>query len=577
MSAAVSDAAPLPPPALANSPRRWWALAALTLCVLIIGLDGTIINVALPSMAQELGADSAELQWISGGYLLALSAAMLPVGMLGDRFGHKRLLVAGIALFGLASGAGALVDSTGAVITVRAVLGLAAAVITPLSMAILPKIFAQEELQKAIATWTGATALGLPIGPLVGGWLLNHFWWGSVFVFNIPVVVAALIAGMWLLPDDSRRHEAEAARAAGRAPAAEGKQGSAEEKQGPFDLLGTALSATGITALVYGTILQPAKGWSDVQVTGSLIAGVVLLVGFVLHQRRIPHPLVDLKLFSDHRFGWGALIAVFVQFAVVGILFVLPQYLQGVLGADAFGTGLRLLPMIGGLMGAAALSDGLVSKLGSRTIIPIGLLLLTVGGLLGSFTRNGDGYGSVAPWLTLTGLGFGLAIVPATTLVMSSLPPERSGAGTSLLETLQQVGGVLGVAVLGSLLSSRYLGRLSTDHLSAPAEHAARDSVLGADAVASQLHDEALLTSAHSAFVHGMSLVLVVCAVSSLVAAVLAVVFLPARSQDPTLLKAEEAEAKKTEEAKKAEEAANGTAGALEDDTTTAQHGESLV
>ncbi|KAB1979051.1 MFS transporter [Streptomyces triticiradicis] len=570
MSAAVSDAAPSPPPALANSPRRWWALAALTLCVLIIGLDGTIINVALPSMAQELGADSADLQWISGGYLLALSAAMLPVGMLGDRFGHKKLLVAGIALFGLASGAGALVDSTGAVITVRAVLGLAAAIITPLSMAILPKIFAQEELQKAIATWTGATALGLPIGPLVGGWLLNHFWWGSVFVFNIPVVVAALIAGVWLLPNDSRRHEAEAARAAGRAPAA-------EEKQGSFDLLGTVLSATGITALVYGTILQPTKGWSDVQVTGSLIAGVVLLVGFVLYQRRIPHPLVNLKLFSDHRFGWGALIAVFVQFAVVGILFVLPQYLQGVLGADAFGTGLRLLPMIGGLMGAAALSDGLVSKLGSRTIIPIGLLLLAVGGLLGSFTRNGDGYGSVALWLTLTGLGFGLAIVPATTLVMSSLPPERSGAGTSLLETLQQVGGVLGVAVLGSLLSSRYLDQLSTDHLSAPAAHAARDSVLGADAVASQLHDKALLTSAHSAFVHGMSLVLVVCAVSSLLAAVLAVVFLPARSQDPTLLKAKEAEAKKAEETRKAEEAANGTAGAVEDDTTTTQHGESLV
>ncbi|WP_406840626.1 MFS transporter [Streptomyces sp. AHU1] len=570
MSAAASDATLSPPPALANSPRRWWALAALTLCVLIIGLDGTIINVALPSMAQELGADSAELQWISGGYLLALSAAMLPVGMLGDRFGHKKLLVAGIALFGLASGAGALVDSTGAVITVRAVLGLAAAIITPLSMAILPKIFAQEELQKAIATWTGATALGLPIGPLVGGWLLNHFWWGSVFVFNIPVVAAALIASVWLLPDDSRRHEAGAARAAGRAPAA-------EEKQGSFDLLGTVLSATGITALVYGTILQPTKGWSDVQVTGSLIAGVVLLVGFVLHQRRIPHPLVDLKLFGDHRFGWGALIAVFVQFAVVGILFVLPQYLQGVLGADAFGTGLRLLPMIGGLMGAAALSDGLVSKLGSRTVIPIGLLLLAVGGLLGSFTRNGDGYGSVALWLTLTGLGFGLAIVPATTLVMSSLPPERSGAGTSLLETLQQVGGVLGVAVLGSLLSSCYLDQLSTDHLSAPAAHTARDSVLGADAVASQLHDKALLTSAHSAFVHGMSLVLVVCAVSSLLAAVLAVVFLPARSQDPALLRAKEAEAEKAEEARKAEEAANGTVGAAKDDTTTTQHGESLV
>ncbi|MDX3751523.1 MFS transporter [Streptomyces sp. AK08-02] len=576
MSAAVSDAAPSPPPALASSPRRWWALAALTLCVLIIGLDGTIINVALPSIAQELGANSAQLQWISGGYLLALSAAMLPIGMLGDRFGHKKLLVCGIALFGVASVSGALVDSTGAVIAVRAVLGLAAAIITPLSMAILPKIFAQDELQKAIATWTGATALGLPIGPLVGGWLLNHFWWGSVFVFNVPVVVAALIAGVWLLPNDSRRHEAEAARAAGLTPV--------EEKHGSFDLIGTVLSAVGITVLVYGTILQPTKGWDDVQVTGSLTAGIVLLAGFVLHQRRISHPLVNLKLFSDHRFGWGSLIAVFVQFAVVGILFVLPQYLQGVLGANAFGTGLRLLPMIGGLMGAAALSDGLVSKLGTRIIIPIGLLLLAGGGLLGSFTENGDGYGSVALWLTMTGLGFGLAIVPATTLVMSSLPPERSGAGTSLLETLQQVGGVLGVAVLGSLLSSRYLDRLSTDNLPAPAAHAARDSVLGADAVAAELQDKALLASAHSAFVHGMGLVLLVCAVSSLVAAVLAVVFLPARSQDPALLKAKESEearkaekAEAAEAAKKAQAAADGTAQDTEDGSTTNERGESLV
>ncbi|WP_406171305.1 MFS transporter [Streptomyces sp. NBC_00996] len=512
------------------SPRRWLALAALTLSVLIVGLDGTIINVALPTLACDLRADSAQLQWIGGGYLLALSVAMLPVGLLGDRYGHKRLLLSGIALFGLASLGGAFADSPGTVIAARAVLGLGAATIMPLSMAILPRVFAKQELPKAIAVWTAATALGMPVGPLVGGWLLDHFWWGSVFLFNVPVTLLALAAGLWLLPSDNKRAAAD------REYAVADQERTAADREraaGPFDALGTALSALGITALVYGTILIPRDGWTDPTVLATLVAAAALLTGFVLRERRHPHPLVDLKLFTDRRFLWGTLIAVFVNFAVMGILFVVPQYLQVVLGHDSFGTGIRVLPLIGGLMAAATASEALVPRLGARTVVPLGMAILAGGVLLGATTDLSSGYGFTALWLSLTGLGFGLAVVPATSLVMGSLPDGNAGQGTSLLETVQQLGGVLGVAGLGSLLGYGYLARLTTDGLPAPAADAARDSVSGADEVARQLHDTGLSVSAHEAFVHGMNLVLTACGIISLLAAVLAAIYLPSRSTAP--------------------------------------------
>ncbi|WP_329338852.1 MFS transporter [Streptomyces sp. NBC_00663] len=488
------------------SPRRWLTLAALTLSVLIVGLDGTVINVALPTMAGQLHADSSQLQWIGGGYLLALSVAMLPVGLLGDRYGHKRLLLSGITLFGFASLGGALAHSPGQVIAARSVLGLGAAAILPLSMAILPRVFAKEELPKAVAVWTAATALGMPVGPVVGGWLLDHFWWGSVFLFNLPVAALALLTGLWLLPRDEKRTNGA-----------------------PFDMRGTVLGGLAIIALVYGTILIPRDGWTSPSVLASLIAAAALLTAFVRHERRSAQPIVDLKLFGDRRFLWGTLIAVFVNFAVMGILFVVPQYLEAVLGNDSFGTGIRVLPLIGGLMAAATLSESVVPRLGAHRVIPFGLALLSAGALLGATTDTADGYGFTALWLSLTGLGFGLAVVPATSLVMGALPENNTGSGTSLLETVQQLGSVLGVAGLGSLLGYGYLARLGTDGLPDAAADAARDSVSGADAVAAQLGDPELAAQAHQAFVHGVDLVLMACGVIALLAAVLAARFLPGR------------------------------------------------
>ncbi|MEU9291525.1 MFS transporter [Streptomyces sp. NPDC048275] len=502
-------------PDLSTSPRRWWALGALALSVLIIGLDGTIINVALPTIADDLGADSAQLQWISGGYLLTLSACMLPVGILGDRYGQKRLLLTGIGLFGVASLAGAVVGTTGAVIAVRTLLGVGAAMIMPLSMALLPRIFAKEEIPKAIAVWTAAAALGMPIGPVVGGWLLDHFWWGSVFLFNIPVVVVALVAAAWLLPGD-------------RAGTSKARARSAR-----FDAPGTVLGAAAITAIVYGTILVPRDGWGSPAVLASLIAGVVLAVAFVVRERTYAHPLVDLGLFSQRGFLWGTLMAIFGNFAIMGILFVVPQYLEGVLGNDSLGTGVRVLPLMGGLLVSATLSENLVPRFGARIVMPTGLAVLAAGALLGARLDSGDGYGFTALWLSVTGLGFGMVMVPATSMALSSLTTENSGQGASLLETVQQLGGVLGVAGLGSLLSAGYLDRLSVTGLPDAAADAARDSVTASNAVAGQLKNPDLLASGHAAFIHGMSLVLIACAVLSLLTAVLSAVFLPSRTKAP--------------------------------------------
>ncbi|MFD0562189.1 MFS transporter [Kitasatospora saccharophila] len=489
-----------------RSARRWWALGALVVSVLVVGLDGTVINVALPTLARELGTDNTQLLWIGGGYLLTFSVAMLPVGRLGDRLGHRRVLTAGVALFGAASLAGAFTGSAGAVIAVRAAMGLGAAMIMPVSMALLPKVFPAEEVPRAIAVWTAAAALGMPAGPVIGGWLLNHFWWGSVFLFNVPVAAAALLAGALLLPADGPRDRTRSA---------------------PFDWPGTLLGTTGTTALVYGTILVPADGWTSPTVLLPLAAAALLLAGFLRQQRRAAEPLLDLGLFADRRFSWGTLAAVLGNFTVMGILFVVPQYLEAVQGYDALGTGLRVLPLIGGLMLSAALSESLVPRVGARAVVPAGLTLLAAGVLLGTRAAPDSGYGSTALWLAVVGVGFGLTVVPATSLVMASLPETRTGVGTSVLETLQQVGGVLGVAALGSLLSAGYLARIDVTALPAPAATAARDSVTGATAVAAELHDGALLSSAHTAFVHGMSAVLTASGAVALLAAGLAAAFLP--------------------------------------------------
>src|SRR4051794_18363103 len=311
---------------MVTSKSRWYALAALALSTLAIGLDTTILSVALPTLSRDLHASTGDLQWFTNAYLLVLAAALLPAGMLGDRFGRKKLLLGALFVFGAASAACAWAGSTGELIAARTVLGLGAAVLMPLSGAVLTVLFDDKDRSRALSIWLTASALGIPLGPLLGGWLLDNFWWGSVFLINVPLVGVALLAVALWVPE------------------------SHGDRTRRFDLLGVLLSAAGLVALTYGIIEAGDRGWGDARSLLTMIGGAVLLGAFVVWQRRSRQPLVDLGLFRSRAFTGGAVLATVASFAMLGLLFALPQYFSAVGGQDAFGSGLRLLPVIGGLL-----------------------------------------------------------------------------------------------------------------------------------------------------------------------------------------------------------------------------------
>lgn len=484
-------------------PRRWWALAALAASVLVLGLDSTVLNVALPSMATALGADNGDLQWIVDGYVVVFAAALVPAGLLGDRFGRKRLIVAGLALFGTASLLGVFAGSVGEVIAARAAMGAGAALVTPLSMSILPSVFPPEERSKAIGVWAAATALGLPLGPIVGGALLEHFWWGSVFLMNVPLVVAAIVAAMLWLPES-------------RDPAAK-----------RIDPVTSVLAAGGLAVLVFGANEAARRGWSDLVVLGGIAAGLALIGAVVLRETRRSVAMIDFSLFRNRNFLWGSLAAVVPSFVMVGVLFVLPQRLAAVDGQGAFGTGVRLLPLMGGLLASAGVSAPLVARFGFRGVIPAGMLILAAGAFLGATGSPSDGYAFTAVWLGIIGFGLGVAMIPGMDAVLATLSPERAGVGSALMQTLEQVAGALGVAMLGSILAGAYTGRLD---VSGPAN----DSVASAVEIAQRTGDPALLASARDAFVHGMDVVLIACGIAAIVAGALVAAFLPGRKEQGT-------------------------------------------
>ncbi|MFD5462768.1 MFS transporter [Kitasatospora sp. NPDC127059] len=501
----ASSASPAPPTHAAGvaDPRRWLALVAVALSVLVISFDMTILNVALPTLASQLQATTGQQQWIVDAYTVVFAAVMLPAGLLGDRYGRRRTLTTGLALFGLASAIGMLTDSPGTLIAARAAMGLAAALVMPMSLAVISGIFPVGERRKATAILTAAIAGGAPLGPLIGGLLLQHFWWGSVFAVNIPLTVIGVVACVLLLPET-------------RNPAAP-----------RMDLTGTALAATGLGALTYGIIEGSDRGWSDPLVLTTLIGSLLLLTALVLRSRRQREPMLDLALLADPAFRWSSAAATLISLVLFGAFFVLPLYFQSVLGTDALGSGLRLMPMMLGLLIAAKLSERLVERLGTRAVITLGLALLAAALLFGSRTAVSDGYGRAATWLTVLGLGMGLALITAQASALITLPPARAGIGSGLLQTLRQVGGAIGIAAFGSLAAGAYRGALDTGGLSAEAAHRAGKSVVAAEAVARETGRPALGAAAHAAYVHGMGVVLLVAGLVAVLSAVLVAARMP--------------------------------------------------
>jgi DHA2 family multidrug resistance protein-like MFS transporter len=506
--------------------RRWWTLGALALSVLVVGLDLFVLTLALPTLSARLHASSSDLQWFAAAYSLALAAAMLPAGLLGDRLGRKKMLAGALVVFGAASLACAYSGSAGALIAARSVLGVAAAVIMPMALAVIPVMFAPAERSRAIAVVGGATFLGFPIGPILGGWLLDHFWWGSVFLINVPVVVIALIAVAWLMPESRSRLR----------PAIDGA--------------GVALSSAGLAAVVYGVISAGQDGWSSGTAVGWTAGGAAALAGFVAWERRVAgrggQPLVDLTLFRSASFSWGTSLSTMVQFALFGITFAMPQYFLGVRGLDSLGSGVRLLPMIGGLAAGLAAGQKLLAprRRGRRAGVPLasakslvtaGFAVMAVALLLGTRTGAASGTGFVAAWFALTGLGLGLSLPTAMNAALGALDAERSGSGSALMTALRQVGGTIGVAVLGTVLSSAYQARLHLPGLPAASAHAARAGVTAGLRVAQAAGSAAARQDVRVAFAGGLDVMLWVCAGAAVAAAVLAAAFLPREGRAPGL------------------------------------------
>jgi EmrB/QacA subfamily drug resistance transporter len=414
------------------SGRRWWILAVLSVSLLIIIIDDTIINVAVPTLQRELGASAAALQWIVDAYIVVFAGLLLAMGSLGDRFGRKRFLLLGLLVFAGASLLGTYARSASQLIVARALMGVGGALIMPATLSVIIDVFPRGERVKAIGIWTGTASLGIPIGPIVGGWLLEHFWWGSAFLLNVPIALAALTGG-WLLVPESRH------------PAPPRP-----------DFLGLALSVVALASLVYAIIDAPSSGWSSAAVLGSLGLAAVAGAGFLLREAQAREPMLDLRLFRNPRLGWGTVAMTLAGLAIGGLAFLLTQYLQFVQGYSPLQAGLRFLPIAIGFGIASPITQRLVPRIGtSRTVSAAlggGALLFASLSLVGPETS----YWLVGPVLLLIGLGIGAAFVPATDAVMAAVPEADAGLGSAINDAGRQVGAALGVGILGALANAGF-------------------------------------------------------------------------------------------------------------------------
>lgn len=489
-------------------PRRWWALGALVLGGLAVGLDATVLSVALPTLARSLHASESDLQWFSSGYLLILAAAMLPLGLLGDRFGRKKVLLASLVLFAAGSAACAASASAGAFIAARLLLGLAGAGLIVMGFATLPVLFREDERPRAVGIMAAATFVSLPLGPILGGWLLTHAWWGWVFLINVPVALVGLIATAAFVP-------------ASRSQARPG-----------LDPVGVSMSILGLVALVYGLIRAGQHGFGNAGAVAEMACGVAVLAGFFAWERRLSHrpggrPLLDLALFASPSYTWGVILSSIAIFAMFGVLFTMPQYFQGVLGTSPMGSGLRLLSMIGGLLLGAVAADRIASRVGAKITVAFGFAALAAGLMAGTATSIGSGALFVAAWMAAVGVGMGLALATSMSAALSKMSAERAGVGAAALQAINKLGGPLGTAILGSVLSTTYLAHLAISAVPAAAATAARQSIFGAVAVGRQIHSPALLGSARHAFIRGMDLALGVSGAVAVLGFMLTLAFLP--------------------------------------------------
>ena len=496
----------------AVSRRRWAILAVLCLSVFLAVVDNTIVNVALPSISEQLSASTSQLQWVVDGYSLVFAMLLLIGGSLGDRFGRKGALQLGIAAFAGFSVLAGLADSTEMLIVGRCLMGLAAAFVFPATLAILTNTFTNpKERAAAIGAWTGVVGLAVALGPLSGGLLLQHFWWGSIFFVNLPIAAIALALGAWILPTS-------------RDPAAP-----------RIDFGGFLLSGVGIGLLVYTTIEAPARGWQDQRTIGGYALGATSLVAFALWERRSPQPMLEVALFRDIRFSAASFSITVSFFGLFGFVFLITQYFQLVRGYDTLSAGVHTLPFAIATGIAAPLAPYLSARIGTKIVVPAGLVLMGAGFLVATQLGPDTAYfGPVVVSMLLIAAGLGLVTAPSTNAILAVLPPEKAGVGSAVNDVTRELGGAFGVAVVGAAFSSVYgpalAGRLGGLPLPPEALAAAQESAAAALAVARQAPEAAkavIIDAARTSFVDGMARGSAVCAGVALVGAVFAFLVLP--------------------------------------------------
>jgi len=502
-------------PAARKGSREWVILAVLCVSLLIVSLDNTVLNVALPTIVRDLHATDTQLQWIVDAYAIVFAGLLLVAGSLGDRIGRKWVFMAGLTLFAVASATSAFSGSPGALIAARAFMGIGAAGIMPSTLSILTNVFTDDERRaRAIGIWSGTTGLGIAIGPIVGGWLLTHYWWGSVFLINVPIAAAGLVATAWIVPN-SRNHVAK-----------------------PADPIGAAASMAGLGLLLWGIIEAPERSWSSPLVLAAICGGLAVLAGFAWWEQHCDHPMLQVRFFENRRFSAAIVSMSFVTFALMGSLFLLTQYLQFSLGYSALQTGLRVGPIALVILVVAPSSSLLVRRIGTKVVVFAGMSVIAAGMLMLSRTTVAGSYLDALPAFMLLGVGTGLAFAPSTESVMGSLPLDQTGVGAATNSTALQVGGALGVGVMGSLLNTRYQDRLAPllAHQSMPAyvHHLIVGSLGGALSVAQQLGGvlgAALAGAARQAFVSGLDLAVLVGAVAVGAGALIVLSVLPSRAR----------------------------------------------
>lgn len=495
--------------------RRWAILTVLLFSLLVVMLDNSILNVAMKTIAQPaplgLGAAQSRLEWAINSYTLVFAGFLFTAGLLGDRLGRKKVLLFGMLVFGAGSALSAMSDSSGQLIAFRAVMGFGAAFILPATLAIIMNVFERDEQPKAIGIWTGIVGFAIAAGPITGGILLEHFWWGSVFLVNIPIVVAAVIAMVAIVPD------------------------SKDPSPGRLDPVGVLLSIVGLALLVYGIIKGGQSGdFTRPESWGMIIGGLAVLAGFVAYEARSGHPALDIAYFRNRRFSASVAAIGLVFFALMGVTFFSVFYNQSVRGYSVLQSGLLVLPLAASQMFFAPRARLAVGRFGARAVCATGLFVTAAA--FAGFLLLGQ---STPIWVLevlffLMGTGMAHVMPPATVMIMSSLPREKAGSGSAVNNTFRQVGGAMGVAVLGSLLSTTYRNGIG-GHLGAlPAadRSAAGESVEGTLSVAEKLGPagRTLVQPAHDAFIHAMHITAMGSAAVALLGAVVVLIFLPRKN-----------------------------------------------